>query len=231
MASINDTDAVECFTNMLEEIRTKLISKVVGEMVDTETDLHISHRQSVKAGFESCLKKCKDETLFETIEVYEKDLAQRSAILKEKSRELPEVISETEEKILIKESLLQKIDRLKKEQSKHKDLIVAQNKANKDRLKNLHKVKQVFQDCLKVEIRKIQGEKLQFVFRNLDHRDPESAYTFMLQINEEGAYQIESCSPPLECMPQLEQRLKETNNFSAFLANVRKEFKALIPEK
>lgn len=39
------------------------------------------------------------------------------------------------------------------------EVIVAQNKANKDRLKNLHKVKQVFQDCLKLEIRKIQGRK------------------------------------------------------------------------
>ena len=34
-----------------------------------------------------------------------------------------------------------------------------------------------------------QGEKLQFVFRNLDHRDPESAYTFILMINDEGVYQ------------------------------------------
>lgn len=33
------------------------------------------------------------------------------------------------------------------------------------------------------------GEKLQFVFRNLDHRDPESAYTFILLINEKGEYQ------------------------------------------
>lgn len=216
---------------MLEDIRTKLISQVVGEMVETEADLHHTHRQYVKASLDTCLKKCKDETLFETIEVFEKDLARRTAILKEKSRELPELISETEEKILSKESLVQRINRLKKEQAKNRDLIVAQNKANKDRLKELHRVKQVFQDCLKMEIRKIHGEKLQFVFRNLDHRDPESAYTFILLLNEEGVYQIESCSPPLECMPQLEQKLKETNNFSAFLANIRKEFKALIPEK
>ncbi|XP_031414443.1 kinetochore protein Spc25 [Clupea harengus] len=231
MAQINDVDSGESFITMLEEIRTKLIFQVVGEMVETETELHHAHRQFGKAGLETCLKKCKDETLFETIEVFKKDLAQRSTIVKQKSRELPEVISEIEEKSLMKESLIQKIERLKTEQAKNSDLIVAQNKANKDRLKNLHKVKQVFQDCLKLEIRKIQGEKLQFVFRNLDHRDPESAYTFILMINDEGVYQIESCSPPLECMSQLEQNLKKTNNFSAFLANVRKEFKALIPDK
>lgn len=34
---------------MLEDIRTKLISQVVGEMVETEADLHHTHRQYVKA--------------------------------------------------------------------------------------------------------------------------------------------------------------------------------------
>lgn len=49
MACINDADVGECFTNMLEDIRTKLISQVVGEMVETEADLHHTHRQYVKA--------------------------------------------------------------------------------------------------------------------------------------------------------------------------------------
>lgn len=54
MACINDKDVGECFTNMLEDIRTKLISQVVGEMVETEADLHHTHRQSVKAGLGTC---------------------------------------------------------------------------------------------------------------------------------------------------------------------------------
>lgn len=36
-----------------------------------------------------------------------------------------------------------------------------------------------------------------------------------------------SCDPPLEKMAHLERRLQETNNFSAFLANIRREFVAL----
>lgn len=41
---------------------------------------------------------------------------------------------------------------------------------------------------------------------------------------------VVSSDPPLDCMPHLEQKLQETNNFSAFLANVRREFLALKPE-
>lgn len=38
---------------------------------------------------------------------------------------------------------------------------------------------------------------------------------------------VVSCDPPLAQMDHLELRLQETNNLSAFLANVRKEFVAL----
>ena len=50
MAQINDVDSGESFITMLEEIRTKLIFQVVGEMVETETELHHAHRQFGKAG-------------------------------------------------------------------------------------------------------------------------------------------------------------------------------------
>lgn len=38
---------------------------------------------------------------------------------------------------------------------------------------------------------------------------------------------VASCDPPLAQMDHLERRLQETNNLSAFLSNVRKEFVAL----
>ncbi|XP_034282802.1 kinetochore protein Spc25 isoform X2 [Pantherophis guttatus] len=38
---------------------------------------------------------------------------------------------------------------------------------------------------------------------------------------------VVSCSPPLDCTEELQQKVRETNNFSAFIANVRKAFIAL----
>ncbi|KAL2081434.1 hypothetical protein ACEWY4_023287 [Coilia grayii] len=227
MACISDSDCVDCFNTTLEDIRSKLLLEVTNQM-DQFEDLHHTHRQIERAGLETCLQKSKDDTMFKTMEVFREVFEERHERLKEKSRELPDLISDTEEKSLIKESLLQRIERLKTEQAKKRELIVAQNKANKCRLKELHGMTELFRNYLGLEIRKIHGEKLQFVFRNLDPQDPECAFTFVLRINDEGVYKIESCSPLLECMAELEQKLNEHNNFSAFLPNVRKAFKDLI---
>lgn len=52
------------------------------------------------------------------------------------------------------------------------------------------------------------GEKLQFIFRNINHKDPQSAYTFLLRINEDGVYKSKSMQllyyhaqkPSLKCL-------------------------------
>ncbi|XP_028846654.1 kinetochore protein Spc25 [Denticeps clupeoides] len=227
MACVKDADVAELISRKLEEIRSKLLVQAMGEMMEKGMELHQAHRAFGRAVFDTCAKKCKeDEAMFERIDAYKREMEQKRALLKEKKNELPETLAEVEEKGFLKETLMQKIERLQAEQAKSRAAILSQNQANKDRLKSLNKVKQVFQDQLKLEIRKIYGEKLQFIFRNINHADPECA--FILRIHEKGSYQIESCEPPLECMSRLEKRLQETNNFSAFLANVRKEFKALI---
>lgn len=229
MASIKDPDVGEQFSSKLEEIRTKLLKQAMGEAMNEATAQFCQgHKQYMKSVLETCAKKCKeDETMFATIQAYTEDLKAKRSVMKEKNTECPEILEEIEDKERHKELLIQKMEKFKQEQAKNRELLHSQNKANKDRLKNLNKMKDIFQERLSLEIRKIQGEKLQFIFRNISHEKPESAFTFLLRINEDGVYQIVSCDPPLAQMDYLERRLQETNNFSAFLANVRKEFVAL----
>lgn len=229
MASIRDYNVVEQFNSRLEEIRFKLLDQAMGEVLnDTAMELCQQHRHYMKSVMDTCIKKCKeDESMFETIHAYKEDLKERTAVLKEKQTEHLEVVSEIEDKGHHKELLIQRIEKLKKDQAKNRELIQSQNKANKDRLKKLNICKDVFQKHLSLEIRKIQGEKLQFVFRNISRKDPDIVHTFLLRLDAEGVYHIISCDPPLEKMAHLELRLQETNNFPAFLANVRKEFVAL----
>ncbi|KAG7280409.1 hypothetical protein CRUP_028152 [Coryphaenoides rupestris] len=106
------------------------------------------------------------------------------------------------------------------------NVVVSQNRANKDRLNNLQKAKQVFQEHLGLEIRKINGVKLQFIFQNMDPASPDNLYTFMLEIQPDRSYQVISSDTPLKSLKALEKRLQETNDLSAFLANIRKEFVA-----
>ncbi|XP_073329844.1 kinetochore protein Spc25 [Pagrus major] len=231
MTSITDPNMSDRFTNAMEEIHNKQL-KTYGEIIDTTTELCQSHRHVVKSALDTCLKKCKDDDmLFETIQTFKKDLEQINTSLKEKRHAISGMVSEIQQKELQKDDIIQKIEKLREEQAKRKDLIESQNKANKDRLRNLGKARLVFQDHLGMEIRTIlgktqlvKGEKLQFVFRNINPSDQDSAYVVTMGIKEDGAYQIVSSDPALECLPVLERQLQETNNLPAFLANVRKEF-------
>uniref|UniRef100_A0A3B5MZ50 Kinetochore protein SPC25 n=1 Tax=Xiphophorus couchianus TaxID=32473 RepID=A0A3B5MZ50_9TELE len=214
MTSITDPSMRDRFTSSLEEIRNNHL-KAYAEIIDTISELSHNHRQFVNSavGKFQCIN-------------HKKKIA-----LKEKRRAISEVMSEIEEKEMQKEDIILKIQKHKEEQMKRKDLIESQNRANKDRLRNLQKARLVFQDHLGLEIRTIidktqmvKGEKLQFIFRNISLSDQDSAYVITMGIKENGSYQIVSSDPALECLPILESRLQETNNLPAFLANVRKEF-------
>ncbi|KTF93083.1 hypothetical protein cypCar_00007592 [Cyprinus carpio] len=196
MASIRDYNVVEQFNSRLEEIRSKLLDQAMGEVLsDRVAELCQDHRRYMKAVLGTCFKKCKeDENMFDMIQTFKEDLKEKTSSLKEKGAEHLEVVSEIEDKEHHKALLFQRIEKLKKDQAKNRELIQSQNKANKDRLKKLNKCKDIFQKHLSLEIRKIQ---------------------------------VIFCDPPLEKMAHLERRLQETNNFSAFLANIRREFVAL----
>uniref|UniRef100_A0A8C6T641 Kinetochore protein SPC25 n=1 Tax=Neogobius melanostomus TaxID=47308 RepID=A0A8C6T641_9GOBI len=234
MTSITDPGTSDRFTKAMEEIHSQHL-KALGKIVDMTSELCQTHKQSVKSAQDVCIKKCKDDKmLFETIESFKKDFEHKSKILKDKLLAISEVMSEIEQKEMKKEEIIHKIEKLKEEQAKRREAIETQNKANKKRLKNLQKARHIFQDNLGVEIRAImgksefsRGEKLQFVFRNINHSELNSAYIVTMGINAEGAYQIVSSDPALQCLPNLEKRLQETNNLIAFLANIRKEFIAL----
>ncbi|XP_047457931.1 kinetochore protein Spc25 [Mugil cephalus] len=231
MTSITDPNLSDRFASAMEEIHNKQL-KTYEEIIDITSDLSQSHKHFVKSALDTCLKKCKDdEMLFETIQAFKRDLEHKNASLKEKRHAVSETMSEIQEKEIEKEDLMQKIEKLKEEQTKRKELIESQNKANKGRLRNLQKARHVFQDHLGLEIRTIRGEsqlvkgeKLQFVFRNINPSDEDSAYVITMGITESGSYQIVSSDPVLECLSVLERRLQETNNLPAFLANIRNEF-------
>ncbi|XP_028249211.1 kinetochore protein Spc25 [Parambassis ranga] len=234
MMSITDPNLSDRFASAMEEIHNKQL-ETYADTIEKTAELSQSHRQFVKMALDTCLKKCKDdELLFETIQTFKRDLKQKNATLKQKQNALSEVMSEIQEKEMQKEEIIQKIEKLKEDQSKRKELIESQYKANKNRLRNLQKARLVFQDHLGLEIRTIRGEtqlvkgeKLQFVFRNINPSDEDSAYVVTMGITQNGSYQIVSSDPTLECLPVLERRLQETNNLAAFLANVREEFISL----
>nr|2VE7_A Chain A, KINETOCHORE PROTEIN HEC1, KINETOCHORE PROTEIN SPC25 [Homo sapiens]2VE7_B Chain B, KINETOCHORE PROTEIN HEC1, KINETOCHORE PROTEIN SPC25 [Homo sapiens]3IZ0_C Chain C, NDC80-SPC25 chimera protein, Chain B from PDB 2VE7 (Ndc80 bonsai) [Homo sapiens]3IZ0_E Chain E, NDC80-SPC25 chimera protein, Chain B from PDB 2VE7 (Ndc80 bonsai) [Homo sapiens] len=118
-------------------------------------------------------------------------------------------------------ALNEQIARLEQERS-------TANKANAERLKRLQKSADLYKDRLGLEIRKIYGEKLQFIFTNIDPKNPESPFMFSLHLNEARDYEVSDSAPHLEGLAEFQENVRKTNNFSAFLANVRKAFTATV---
>ncbi|CAL8268697.1 unnamed protein product [Lota lota] len=225
MASIKDPHVIDSFRGAMEEMYNKLVVQTSGEIMETAVELGRSHKLSMQSAVDTCSKKCEDsDKLFETIQTNKKDLAQKTVLRKEKRDAISRSLCEIEQKQSQKDDISLKIEKLREEQAERRDLIVSQHRANKDRLKNLKKAKQVFQERLGLEIRRIHGQKLQFIFQNINPASPDNAYTFTMGIQADGSYQIMSSDPVLESLEDLKTHLHKTNNISAFLANVRKEF-------
>ncbi|CAL1581499.1 unnamed protein product [Knipowitschia caucasica] len=234
--SISEPGSAERFTSALEETHRQHL-KAQDHITEMASELFQTHKHFIKSAQDTCMKKCKeDEMLFDTIEPFKKDLEQKNKSLQDKRSAISEVTSGLQQKQLQKEQILLKMEKVREEQAKRRDAIEAQNKANKKRLKNLQAARHMFQEHLGLEIRAITGnhqastgEKLQFIFRNINRSDLTSAYIVTLGINAEGVYQVVSSDPPLERLQSLEQRLQESNNLAAFLSNTRREFQALAP--
>uniref|UniRef100_A0A671EIR2 Kinetochore protein SPC25 n=1 Tax=Rhinolophus ferrumequinum TaxID=59479 RepID=A0A671EIR2_RHIFE len=116
---------------------------------------------------------------------------------------------------------------LKEEYARKKETINTAKKASEDRLKRLQKSVDVYKDRLGLEIRKIYGDKLQFIFTNIDPKHPDSPFMFCLHLHEARDYEVTDSAPHLECLSEFQENVRKTKNFSAFLANVRKAFSTM----
>ncbi|XP_072329772.1 kinetochore protein Spc25 [Scyliorhinus torazame] len=187
------------------------------------------YKESLKITKGKCLEIYEEEKqMCERIQLTKKAVAEQIAFLEQTCLKMQSVNKNFENIERQKQEMLEKIEKLKEGLHTKQELISTQQRENKAKLKELNKSADLFKKRMRLEIRKVQGEQLQFIFRNISYKNLEQPFTFLLKFNEEGNYEVTSCEPPSECMPLLLEKLKETNNFSAFLANVRKAFTKLV---
>uniref|UniRef100_A0ABI7YQM7 Kinetochore protein SPC25 n=1 Tax=Felis catus TaxID=9685 RepID=A0ABI7YQM7_FELCA len=156
------------------------------------------------------------------------EICRRNKLIQEKKDNLLRLIAEIKDKNEKLEVLTANIQDLKEEYARKKETISAANKANEEKLKRLQKSADLYKDRLGLEIRKIYGDKLQFIFTNIDPKHPENPFMFSLHLNEAREYEVSDSAPHLECLAEFQEKVRKTNNFSAFLANVRKAFTAMV---
>ncbi|NXA46729.1 SPC25 protein, partial [Nothocercus julius] len=221
-------DEIAAFEREIKQFWTSFKSIYGSEQVNQTVALRDSCKESIKALTEKWSQKLKEEDLMiDKIKEYNDEILQQNKLISENEENLTEIksnLNHEEEQI---KSLMDSIQELKEELMKKNKIIASKNKATKERVEQLCKSKALFEERLGLEIRRIHDEQLQFIFRHIDHKDPEKPYTFTLFINEQGDYEVTSCSPPLDCIAEFQQKVRETNNFSAFIANIRKAFTEL----
>uniref|UniRef100_A0A8C6HCJ8 Kinetochore protein SPC25 n=1 Tax=Mus spicilegus TaxID=10103 RepID=A0A8C6HCJ8_MUSSI len=191
--------------------------------------LRDAFKDSMKAFSEKMSLKLKEEErMTEMILEYKNQLCKQNKLIQEKKENVLKMIAEVKGKEQESEELTAKIQELKEEYARKKETISTANKANEERLKGLQKSADLYRDYLGLEIRKIHGNKLQFIFTSIDPKNPESPYMFSMSINEAKEYEVYDSSPHLECLAEFQEKVRKTNNFSAFLANIRKAFIAKV---
>ncbi|KAJ6660726.1 hypothetical protein lerEdw1_017352 [Lerista edwardsae] len=203
MAQANDENELAILEKKIKEFWTKSKITCCSESIDQRRGLRHLWHNSINNLSELC---------------------QTNQSIEEKQQSLSKLLASTEEGEKEKADLMESIQELKEELARKSS---TNRKAMEQRVESLNKAEKLFKERLGLEIRKTSANHLQFIFRYIDQKDPDKPYTLTLSINDEGAYEVVSCSPPLDCKEELQRKVRETNNFSAFIANTRKAFIAL----
>ncbi|XP_019583051.2 kinetochore protein Spc25 [Rhinolophus sinicus] len=173
------------------------------------------------------VKLKEEERMIQILLEYQNQICRQNKLIQEKKDNLLKLIVEVKSKKQEMEVLTANVQDLKEEYARKKETINTAKKASEERLKRLQKSVDVYKDRLGLEIRKIYGDKLQFIFTNIDPKHPDSPFMFSLHLNEARDYEVSDSAPHLECLSELQENVRKTKNFSAFLANVRKAFSTM----
>ncbi|XP_028618824.1 kinetochore protein Spc25 isoform X1 [Grammomys surdaster] len=221
-------DELTFFDKSINEFGDKFRTRLIDNRSQVQ-GLRDAFKDSIRVLSEKLSLKLKEEErMAEMILEYKNQLCKQNKLIQEKKDNVLKMIAEVKGKKQESEVLTANIQDLKEEYARKKETISTANKANEERLKRLQKSADLYRDRLGLEIRKIPGDKLQFIFTSIDPKNPESPYMFSLSINETKEYEVFDCSPHLECLEEFQEKVRKTNNFSAFLANVRKAFIAKV---
>ncbi|XP_069791418.1 kinetochore protein Spc25 isoform X2 [Narcine bancroftii] len=219
-------DSSNQLNDKLNETRMKLFN--MWESCNL-TGLKQKYGESLKMIKERCFEIYEEEKeMYDKVQLAKMAIAEQNALVEKMQEDIQIANQKFESDEKQKQEVLEKIEQLKEEFAKKQEFIYTHNQENKAKLKELNRSAELFKRRMGLEIRRVYGEQLQFIFKYINSKNPEQLFTFLLKFNEEGNYEVMSCDPPLECMPLLQEKLKETNNFPAFLANVRKAFIALV---
>lgn len=222
---MKNENELEILEKEIKEFRSAFKSTCYGQSIDQTLGLRDQWLESISKLTDKWSKRFKEgDQMINRFQEYTNELNQKNKSIEEKQEKLSEVLASIKDGEQQNTDLMDTIQELKKKLIRKGE---TKNKAAEEKMERLSKVEKAFKERTGLEIRKTSANHLQFIFRCIDHKDPDRPYVFTLSLNEEGAYEVISSSPSLDCIEELQLKLRETNSFSAFIANIRKAFIAL----
>ncbi|XP_077175923.1 kinetochore protein Spc25 [Paroedura picta] len=222
MAQTKEDNELEILEKEIKDFRTTFKTTCYGESIDQVLGLRDQWLESISKLTDKWSKRLKEgDLMINRFQEYTNELNQKNKSTEEKQEKLSEVLASIKDGEEQNADLMATIQELKEKLTKKEE---TKSKATEEKMERFNRVEKTFKERTGLEIRKTSANHLQFIFRCIDHKDPDKPYVFTLSLNEEGDYEVVSSSPPLDCTEELQLKVRETSNFSAFIANVRKAF-------
>ncbi|XP_076461607.1 kinetochore protein Spc25-like [Babylonia areolata] len=162
----------------------------------------------------------------QTTEDQMKDLQEKAGSLRALHHELQALTKTMDSQLHEKELVSKELELTRQSVQKEQDLLAGQDKTVDEKLKELNRAVDLFRDRMALSFKKTSGNRLQMVFTNIDHKDPDSPFYFFLKVDS-GKYIISDCEPAVPDLDSLVDKLNSTNNLRSFIVAMRKRFKKL----
>ncbi|CAI9735928.1 Hypothetical predicted protein [Octopus vulgaris] len=154
-------------------------------------------------------------------------LEERNCKMQELKAVYREVNSEANDLIHKKEQMEKDLMLMMEKIHQEKDLISKQDNSVSKKMKEYEKAKNYFIERLGLHFKKTSSDRIQMVFKSINHRKPNKLYIFSIKIDENSKYLVTECHPLVPNIEELVQKLNATNNLSNFILSMRKAFKSL----
>ncbi|XP_071495571.1 uncharacterized protein [Diadema antillarum] len=210
----------------LSQVSNKFISQWTGDTLQQYLKQHeAQHRHFIKQAQDEI-----DRTQKEIGQLKEQASNNQLAVANQqsKAREIQQSIKEaqakTEQLLFQKEQWEKQLEEETRQCQEQQELLAAQEKATKQRLQSLNMAENFFKDRMGLEFRKIDGDRLQFVFTNIDSKAHDRSFYITIKIDNKK-YQVTDCCPEITDLQALVDVLNESNNLMKFVVEIRKKFK------
>lgn len=159
MSAVKTEDEITVVEREMKEFWTELKSVYGTEQINQTLALRDSCKESINVLSERWSKKLKEgDLMIDKIQEYRNEILQQNKHISENEKHLTEIKSNLNHEEEQKKELTDSIQELKEELMKKKEIISSKNKATKERVERLCKSKELFEERLGLEIRRIHSK-------------------------------------------------------------------------